>query len=209
MKIGNNIRYLRKHAGMGQDDLAEILGYKSFTTIQKWESGVSTPPLDTFIRMADLFKVDIDDFAREDLSASDYKHQDMIKSISVPVYGRIPAGVPLEAIEDITEYVALSEDLKDSDKEYFSLRITGNSMYPKYEDGDIVIFERVNVCENGSDCAVRVSGKDATFKKVRIIDHGIILQPINPEYDPIQVDSSSDDGPVEILGIAREIRRDV
>ena len=80
-------------------------------------------------------------------------------------------------------------------------------MYPKYEDGDIVLFEHTNVCENGDECAVRISGEDATFKKIRKLDRGIILQPINPEYDPIQIDEADNDINVEILGIAREIRR--
>lgn len=69
MVIGKNIRYLRLRHGMSQSDLANKLGYKSFTTIQKWESDVSTPPLEIFIKMSELFDVDIDEFARKDLSA--------------------------------------------------------------------------------------------------------------------------------------------
>ena len=45
MVLGKNIRYLRKQKDMSQDKLAELLGYKSFTTIQKWESGVAEPYL--------------------------------------------------------------------------------------------------------------------------------------------------------------------
>ena len=41
MEFSSNLRYLRKERGMSQDELADKLGYKSFTTIQKWESGVS------------------------------------------------------------------------------------------------------------------------------------------------------------------------
>lgn len=70
---------------MSQEELAAELGYKSFTTIQKWESGVSTPPLDTFIRMADLFHVDLDDFARKDLSSQDHQEQEKRKLVSVPL----------------------------------------------------------------------------------------------------------------------------
>lgn len=206
MNIAENIRYLRKEAGMSQEELADKLGYRSFTTIQKWESGVSTPPIEVFTRMAALFEVDLDDFARTDLSSASAERQ---KSSSVPVFGKIPAGVPVEAIEDIEGFTPLSEDLIASGKEFFSLRIKGDSMYPKYLDGDIVLFERADVCENGDDCAVRIGGSDATFKKIKMLGHSIILQPINPEYDPVQTDGSAADPQVEILGIAREIRRKV
>lgn len=63
MCLANNIRFLRKQREMSQEQLAEILGYKSYTTIQKWESGISEPPLKQLRKMADLFGVDINDMA--------------------------------------------------------------------------------------------------------------------------------------------------
>ena len=67
MSLSKNIRYLRKKQGWGQDLLAEKLGYKSYTTIQKWESGVSEPPLKIVHALADLFNVDITDLTNSDL----------------------------------------------------------------------------------------------------------------------------------------------
>ena len=67
MCLAKNIRYLRKKREMSQDTLAEILGYKSYTTIQKWEMGVSEPPIKQLRRMADLFGVDINDMAAVDI----------------------------------------------------------------------------------------------------------------------------------------------
>ena len=71
MFIAENIRYLRKKWGYSQDDLANVLGYSSFTTIQKWESGVSTPPLGIFAKMSDLFAVSMDDMVKIDLASAD------------------------------------------------------------------------------------------------------------------------------------------
>ena len=68
MVLGKNIRYLRKQKDMSQDKLAELLGYKSFTTIQKWESGVAEPPFKTLVKIADLFRVDVDTLVSDDLS---------------------------------------------------------------------------------------------------------------------------------------------
>lgn len=67
MALSRNIRYLRKKQGWGQDALAEKLGYKSYTTIQKWESGVSEPPLKVVHELASIFNVDINDLTNCDL----------------------------------------------------------------------------------------------------------------------------------------------
>lgn len=73
--LARNIRYLRKQKGMSQDQLAELLGYKSFTTIQKWESGISEPPFKTLVAMAALFDVDIDDLANKNLEYDSSKKE--------------------------------------------------------------------------------------------------------------------------------------
>lgn len=73
MCLSRNIRYLRKKKGMSQDALAELLGYKSYTTIQKWETGVSEPPIKQLRRMAEFFQVDIDDMAKTDIEKTE-KH---------------------------------------------------------------------------------------------------------------------------------------
>ena len=67
MCLAKNIRYLRKKKEMSQDALADLLGYKSYTTIQKWEMGVSEPPIKQLRRMADLCGVDINDMAMVDI----------------------------------------------------------------------------------------------------------------------------------------------
>lgn len=66
--FGSNVRYLRKIRNMGQEELANILGYKSFTTIQKWESGDSEPTLSMYQKVAEIFNVDAGKLATVDLS---------------------------------------------------------------------------------------------------------------------------------------------
>ena len=68
MNFSNNLRYLRKQRGISQDALANKLGYKSFTTIQKWESGVSEPSVSTLKIIANIFGVSMDQMINEDLS---------------------------------------------------------------------------------------------------------------------------------------------
>ena len=65
MAFGENLRLLRKSKKMSQDELAEILGYKSFTTVQKWETGVSRPNKNIMVQIAKLFGVDFADLVAD------------------------------------------------------------------------------------------------------------------------------------------------
>ena len=68
MAFSNNLRYLRKKYDMSQEVLANKLGYKSFTTIQKCESGVSEPSVSMVKKIAELFGVTMDQITNDDLS---------------------------------------------------------------------------------------------------------------------------------------------
>lgn len=184
MFIADNIRYLRKKAGYSQEDLSNLLGYKSFTTIQKWESGVSSPPLEICARMADIFSVDLDLFVRTDLS----KQESVIMKTD---------GSGLEA-----------DPSQETD--FILFRVSDSSMDPKYQIDDIVLFEPQNDFSNGDECLISMNGSDPLLRKIRISGHYLMLQPINPEFEPVSIllgeDSDSD---VRILGVAKEIRRSV
>ena len=104
MALAKNIRFLRKQREWSQDDLAEKLGYKSYTTIQKWESGVSEPPLKIVHALAKIFSVDINDLTNIELETSSAQMQktskpDVLDEVDVAFYG---------------EYKQLSEDDKDT-----------------------------------------------------------------------------------------------
>ena len=71
MGLGDNIRYLRIKRGFSQDYIAEKLGYKSYTTIQKWESGVSEPPVKKLKELSALLNADMNDMANKDLASGE------------------------------------------------------------------------------------------------------------------------------------------
>lgn len=68
--LSNNLRLLRKKKGLRQDDLAEKFGYKSFTTIQKWEDGTSEPSVGVLQGLSKLYGVTMDMLVNEDLSVT-------------------------------------------------------------------------------------------------------------------------------------------
>jgi len=71
MCLANNIRYLRRKHNYSQDYIAEKLGYKSYTTIQKWEMGVSEPSIAKLRELADLFDVDINDMTTKNIEKAE------------------------------------------------------------------------------------------------------------------------------------------
>ena len=127
----------------------------------------------------------------------------------IKVFGTVPAGIPIEAIEDVVDWEDIPNDWISGGQEYFGLKVKGDSMYPKYLDGDTIIVRKQSDCESGQDCVVYVNGYDATLKKVVKKPDCIILQPLNPTYDPKVYDYNDESNPVTIAGVVVEIRRTV
>lgn len=130
------------------------------------------------------------------------------KTIKIPVLGKVPAGVPIEAIQDILGYEEIPASMLKSGNNYFALKIDGDSMYPDYKTGDIIIIKQQNDCNSGDDCVVMVNGDDATFKRVIKQEKSIILKPLNNNYEPYYFNEYEIlTKPVKIIGIAIEVRR--
>ena len=96
------------------------------------------------------------------------------------------------------------------DKEYFGVRVSGDSMYPEYRDKDILIVQKTSDCESGQDCIVMINGNDGTFKRVKKTEEGIILQPLNPNYEiKFYSNKEIEELPIKIIGVVKEIRRTI
>ena len=130
--------------------------------------------------------------------------------IKIPVYGTIKAGIPIESQTDITEYVEIPKEWTKGGKSFYGIKISGDSMYPKYDEGDIVIFEYIQDFEtaNGKDCAIMINGSESTFKKVLLNEQGIVLQPYNLGlYDVMMYSNKQIENlPIKVVGVAREKR---
>ena len=194
------MRITRIARKMTQKDVADKLGVDR-TTYVKYETGASSPSLTHLSRIADMFGVTADFL----MDRPEYNGP-----VRVPVLGTIPAGIPLEAIQDIVDYEELPAYMTQGGQEYFGLAVSGNSMEPEYRAGDVIILRRQDTCESGQDCAVMINGDDATFKRVRLSADGLTLQPLNPSYDPIHFSQKEvEERPVRILGVVVELRRKI
>lgn len=112
---------------------------------------------------------------------------------NVPVVGRVTAGIPILAEENIEDYMVLPQDLIGRD-DLFILRVEGESMIDAgILDGDFIVVRKQNDAVNGQ-IVVAMVDDEATVKRVYYEDHGVRLQPENPYMEPFFYDD------VTILG---------
>lgn len=204
MSIADNIKKIREEFGLTQDELGSIAGV-SGGAVSTWERGTAEPRMGAVQKISDYLKINKSDIVDDETSESSRTST----AHRIPVLGSVPAGVPLEAIEDIIDWEDIPQEWTSGGREYFALRVKNDSMYPKYLDGDTIIVRKESDCESGQDCVVYVNGYDATLKKVlKRVDH-IMLQPLNPKYEPRFYEYNDAHNKVTIAGIVVEIRRKV
>ena len=108
----------------------------------------------------------------------------------IPLLGKVTAGLPILAVEEIESYIPVSEELRRG-RELFALRISGESMINAgILDGDIVIVNKTNVAENG-DIVVALIDDEATVKRFYKENGHFRLQPENESFEPIITESLS------------------
>lgn len=211
--LNNNVKHLRSVKGISQQTLADKVGVDR-STISRIENGEIETTIDNALKIANVLKVNIEDLITKDLTFDNGTLIDVdCETIQIPVLGTIKAGIAIEAQEDILEYVDIPKDWVKGGKTFYGLKISGDSMFPKYNESDIVIFEHTEdyVLAQNKDCAVMVNGFDATFKNVTITEMGITLVPLNlnnsDNYQPTFYSKEQIATlPVKIVGIAREKR---
>ena len=126
--------------------------------------------------------------------------------IRIPVLGRVQAGIPFEAVEEILDWEEISPEMAATG-DYFALRIRGQSMEPRMCDGDVIIIRKQSDVDNGDIAVVLVNGFEATVKKIKKTESGVTLIPSNPAFDPIfYANDEIKELPVQVIGKVVELR---
>ncbi len=107
-------------------------------------------------------------------------------ALQVPILGQVQAGMPTLAVEDIEGYIPFTPISHASDKEYFALRVRGDSMInASILEDDIVVCEKTPVANEGEIVVALIDGEDATVKRFYREGYGFRFQPENDNYNPI------------------------
>jgi repressor LexA len=212
--LNNNVKYLRTEKKISQQCLADAIGVDR-STVSRIENGEIETTVDNAIKIANKLNVSLNDLVSKDLRFDNGEIIDLpTDNVKIPVLGRIPAGMPFEAIEEqyTTDYEEIPRDWLRGGNEYFALKLDGDSMEPEYQDKDVVIFRKTFDCESGQDCCVRINGYDATFKRVKKQLNGIMVIPLNENNSTgftttFYTNEDVINMPIEILGVVKQIRR--
>ncbi len=178
MYLGINLKYLRIKHGFNQEDIARMFGYKDYTTVQKWESGVSEPPMRVVKRLSEMYNVKMDDLINIDMKIE--QGNPVAEYYKLPLVGSIAAGKPILALENIVDYLVIDSRLKAD----FVINVKGDSMINAgILDGDYAFIRKQPEVENGEIAAVLIE-EEATLKKFYRQNGIITLLSENPEVAP-------------------------
>ena len=219
MTVGERIKSMREKLGISQVDFADRMNV-SKQTLYKYENNIVTNIPSVKIEAAakicnispaylmgweQINNKESDAIFLENTKSSIPAHKK--RGVPIKVLGRVAAGIPIEAIEDIIDIEEISEELAKTG-EFFGLQIHGDSMTPNICEGDIVIVRQQDDAESGDIVIATINGDEATCKRLRKYRDGIELISINPSYEPFEFSCKEIiEKPVKIIGKVVELRR--
>jgi repressor LexA len=195
--IGDRLRTARDNKELDQATLAEKIGVVT-RTLQRWEKGEQIPDGIAITRIAKATNVQPTWLltGEGEMYPSPPRHENVyalpasrqrrrVRLAELPLVSSVPAGKVATMFHPdyVDNYVSV-DDIKDPGA--FALRVKGNSMAPRIEDGDIVVVSPQTEARSGDVCVIRVNEED-TLKKVKFEGNYIHLIPLNPEFEPVTV----------------------
>ena len=207
--------YCRYH-GLAKEKFYKELGLTS-ATISYWRQGKHDPTRRNLENIEKRLGMTVQKFLEADYTAElpPPKAPTIAKkTVTFPILGEVAAGYDHIAYEDWTgDTVEIPESyLKGRRRdEFFVLRISGDSMFPDFQDGDLVLVLRQSTMDGSGRVGVVVYADDkATLKRVQYVtgEDWMRLTPINPQYPPITIRGEELEH-CRVIGIPRLLIRDL
>lgn len=203
--IGEAIKNARLHKNISASELCRLAKIPK-SSLSDWENGKSQPSAKSFLKILEVLGMTASKLLQYKTESTNNNY---LPKTKIPVLGTIPAGIPLEAIEDVLDYEEISEEMANKG-EYFALKVRGDSMFPIINDGDTLIIKKQDDADSGKICVVMINGYDATLKEIKKEPNGLWVLPKNPYSDFKATFFTNEEiinTPVRIIGVAVEIRR--
>ena len=185
MTIGERIKKLRIERGLSQDELAAKVGYKTRSAINKIELNERDVKHSQVVTFANALGTTphylmgwTDEAPLESNVSAVYDNS----TYMIPLFNEVAAGFGAYADEQVLEYVPVFVESPVKAKNMIAIRVRGDSMYPKIEDGDTIIVLKTDEVESGKIAVVLIDGDEAVVKKLEYNKKQAVLVSINPEY---------------------------
>ena len=198
MKLYDNIMLRRKEVNLSQGELAKLTGYTDRTSISKIESGKVDLPQSKIRIFAEALHTTEGELMGTTEPPLPSDAIPYAPTQRIPILGRISAGLPLYADEQIEGYTYT--DLNHGG-EYFALRVHGDSMNAiRIYDGDLLIIRKQDVVEDGEIAVVMVNDDEATVKCWHRRENIVMLEPksTNPTHQMQIYDAK--ETPIRVIG---------
>lgn len=181
--FGQQLKELRKRKQITQAQLAEMC-HVSQGTIANWEAGNRQPDLPTVSMIADVMEITVDKLIGRSTPTEPSNisavYEDHIRMI--PVYESVSAGFGALAEDKVVEYIPLRIVSDYEAAETICIRVEGESMYPKIENGDLIQVHKQESVDSGDIAVMLLDGEEGLVKKVLYGTNWIELHSINPMY---------------------------
>lgn len=193
--FGRTLRGIRLQKQMSQEQLAILLG-TSRQVISRYENGQRSPRISTCIEWAEKLGVTLDELNGSKIMLPD-SALPLDSMAHVPVIGEIACGTPILAEQNIDGYISIAPGIPCD----FALLCKGDSMEPRFYDGDYVLIRQQEDVDDGQIAAVYIDG-DATLKHVQHLPGGVLLIPENTGKYKAQAFTGADAENIRIMGRA-------
>lgn len=209
MEFKDLVRNRRSELGITLEEVGKIVGV-SKATVQRWESGaIKNVRRDKIEKLAKALQISpayLMDW--EEIPQNEPKNVFPVEGeyVKIPVIGRVAAGMGCLAENNIIDYEPISKESLTQGEDYVFLRVVGDSMYPIFIEGDLVLVRCQSSVDSGSYAVVIIDGEDGVIKKIVYGKNFIELHSINPMYPPRRFEDE-DVLRIRIFGLVKEIKR--
>lgn len=207
--LGNRLKELMKERQLNYERLGLLLDMKP-QSLNRYVLGQREPKARVVMQMAE--RLDVDERWLQGYDVPKVRPADSLNlpgHRQFPILGVIRAGIPTLAQQEVLGY--MSTDMKPDDREYFYLKVQGDSMMNAgIQTGDLVLIRVQSTAEDGQIIACIVNSEDATLKRYHRQGDWVILQPENPAYAPRIVSVKEfEQGTARIVGVAVRLTRNL
>lgn len=200
--FSENLRYYMSINDKSQIDLINDLKLNR-SAVSTWCNGTRLPRMDKVDLLAKYFGITQSDLLEERTTT---KKNNAHTAVTIPVLGRVAAGIPINAVTEIIDTEEIPEDMAKTG-DFFALQIKGDSMEPRIYDGDVVIVRQQEDADSGDIVIAMVNGYDATCKRLVKYATSLALVSLNSKYEPMMfTEEEVATKPVRIIGKVVELR---
>ena len=210
MTMGERIKQMRREYKMTQESLGEKLGIKK-AAVQKYEKGtVTNIKRSTLLKMAEIFDTSVEYIINGTMPMpSNILPVDRGETAEIPVLASVSAGMGCHA-DGFDDYAVSYESVNtkdiNTDSDYVYLRVTGDSMYPLFIEGDLALVRVQSSVDSGSYAVVLIDDDNGVIKRVVYGKDFIELHSVNPMY-PVRRFEGSDVSRIRVFGLVKECKR--